>query len=269
MDRQAFYVFDGEYYLPTALTRGPWHDQFQHGGPPAALMARAIADAEGGPEFVVARLWIDILKPYPRQPMKVRVERQDAGKLTERYEARLVGRDGTCYAVMRGLRVRRVAVALDPERARPDVARQAPSPTRCRRYDLTFFSDGPGYHLAIELRLVEGVWAKGPITFWGRVVVPLVEGSPTSPLERAMILGDAQSGMGPPLDPLQYYFANPDFTAYLDRSPQGEWLGFRIRSSAQDHGLGLAESELFDEDGVYGRAAQTLVVANRRPAKSG
>lgn len=267
MDRQAFYVFDGEYHLPTALTRGPWHDQFQHGGPPAALMARAIAEAEGGEDFLVARVWIDILKPYPRQPMKVRLERQESGKIAERYEARLVGRDGTIYAVMRGLRIRRVPVALGADRARADLARQAPAPSRCRRFDLTFFSEGPGYHHAIELRVVEGVWAQGPMTVWGRVLVPLVEGSPTRPLERLMILADAQSGMGPPVDPLRYYFANPDFSAHLDRYPEGDWIGFRIQSTAQEHGLGLAESELFDEAGLLGRAAQTLVVADRRPAK--
>lgn len=133
MDRQAFYVFDGEYFLPTALTRGPWHDQFQHGGPPAALMARAIAQAEGGEDFLVARLWIDILKPYPRQPTKVSVQKHDSGKVAERWEARLVGRDGTVFAVMRALRIRRVPVALGADRARADLAAPRACATACAR----------------------------------------------------------------------------------------------------------------------------------------
>ncbi len=34
---EAFYLPKGDAFEATVLTLGPWHDRFQHGGPPAAL----------------------------------------------------------------------------------------------------------------------------------------------------------------------------------------------------------------------------------------
>ena len=50
----AFYVTDGDDFVATAHTRGPWSPKHQHGGPPSALLARAI-EAQA-PGFVVARI---------------------------------------------------------------------------------------------------------------------------------------------------------------------------------------------------------------------
>ena len=44
-DPLAFFELDGDQFRPTVLTRGPWRPEHQHGGPPAALMARAIEGA--------------------------------------------------------------------------------------------------------------------------------------------------------------------------------------------------------------------------------
>ena len=46
---------DGDLFVPTELARGPWSADAQHGGAPAALLARAIELVEPGPTFV-ARL---------------------------------------------------------------------------------------------------------------------------------------------------------------------------------------------------------------------
>jgi hypothetical protein len=37
-----FFVPDGEAFVTTESTRGPWSRQHQHGSPPAALLARAM-----------------------------------------------------------------------------------------------------------------------------------------------------------------------------------------------------------------------------------
>ncbi len=39
----AFYERDGERFLATELTRGPWDPDAQHAGPPAALLGRDVA----------------------------------------------------------------------------------------------------------------------------------------------------------------------------------------------------------------------------------
>ncbi len=45
-------------------TPAPWDPAFQHGGPVAALMARAV-ESELGHGFHVARLTVDFLRPVP------------------------------------------------------------------------------------------------------------------------------------------------------------------------------------------------------------
>ncbi len=59
---KAFYLPDGDAFVSTASTRGPWDVQTQHGGPPSALMARAV-DALLGDErsmWVPARTTIEL-----------------------------------------------------------------------------------------------------------------------------------------------------------------------------------------------------------------
>ena len=43
----AFFELEGDRFGPTVLTRGPWRPEHQHGGPPSALVARAIELAAG------------------------------------------------------------------------------------------------------------------------------------------------------------------------------------------------------------------------------
>jgi len=44
----ALFIPEGERFIPTELSRGPWTDDAQHGGPPAALLARAVERVDGG-----------------------------------------------------------------------------------------------------------------------------------------------------------------------------------------------------------------------------
>ena len=60
-----------------------------------------------------------------------------------------------------------------------------------------------------------------------------------------------------------YTYLNPDLTVYFERAPRGQWIGLRTRSIAEPTGTGLAQSELWDEHGIVGRALQSLVVEKR------
>jgi hypothetical protein len=51
----------------------------------------------------------------------------------------------------------------------------------------------------------------------------------------------------------------------LLRRPLGEWICLRSRSLLGGNGCGVAESALYDETSLIGRATQTLAV-RRRPA---
>ncbi len=255
----AFFVPDDETTVTaTELARGPWDERFLHGGPPCALLAGAIERYPGAEDFVVARIAWDFWRPVPLDRLSVSVEPERLGRSVQRLRA-VLSHEGTRVLEARGLRARRQTDAgvadppLDPW----------PAPESVARHVFTFFSHPVGYHQAVDFRFVHAPWGATPVQVWGRPLVPLVAGRATSALERVVVLADAQSGMGPPLDPLRFNYPNPDLAVFLDRFPEGEWVGFDVRSSAQVGGVGLSQALIRDARGACGRSAQTLLVSRR------
>ncbi|HYV66377.1 MAG TPA: thioesterase family protein [Myxococcales bacterium] len=257
----AFFVRDGALLLATPLTRGPWSNEHQHGGPPAALLGGAIERAEPEADaFRLVRITVEFLRPVPIGKLAVSTEVVRAGKQAQRIAASLFA-SGVEVARALGLRLRRSALEL-PE---PPSAAPLPHPDGLVPHRFSFFRHPVAYHTAIELRIARGTWAEGPVDAWMRPLFPLVRGETTSACERVLILADAESGVCPPLHPDRWSFLNPDLTVYFGREPRGEWLGLQIRSEAHADGTGLAQSALSDLSGPFGRAAQSLVVAPRTP----
>lgn len=271
----AFYLRDGDRYVSTELTRGPWSNDHQHGGPPCALIARALerlsddAGANGDgrasgtapSEFVLARLTVEILRPIPIAPLTVRAQISRPGKSVQRLEA-VLSADGTELARATGLRVKRRALAL-PEGGVSTPAPDVPAPEGLPSFEFPFFQHEVGYHRAVELRFARGAWGERDVVVWARPTAALIEGEPLTPTDRVLIIVDAESGICPPLAPGPFTFVNPDLTVYFERPLRGDWLGLAVRSSAHAHGVGIAESLLFDTGGPIGRGAQSLCIAAR------
>jgi hypothetical protein len=254
----SFYETDGDRFLASPLTRGPWDERFQHGGPPAALLAGAMEAYGSADAFFVARVTVELHRPVPIDALQLSLREGRMGRTVQRLHAALHV-DGKCVMEAQALRIKRAEIPVQPDGAVVDW----PDPEDATPHEFTFFQHDIGYHKAIEVRLAYGAWGRTPVGFWARPRLPLVAGRATTPLERVLILADAQSGMGPPLDPAAYTFANPDLTVYLERTPVEPWLGFDIRSTAGPHGIGLSESAIRDVDGSVGRSAQSLVVRPR------
>ncbi len=255
----ALYLPVGEGFSATAFSRGPWDPRFQHGGPPAALLAGAMAaHGEGAEGFRLARLTVELLRPVPLGHCTVEVRTLRSGRTVDRLEGRLSVEGRVCLEA-RGLRIRRQPLATS---ASPPLA-PWPEPEDLEDFVFPFFEQDIGYHRAVQLRIAHGTWGSTPIGMWARCVVPLVAGRETTPLERLLILADAQSGMGVPLDPRAYTFVNPDLSVLIEREPTSDWLGFGVRSSAGPDGTGLSESAIRDRHGSVGRSGQLLVVAQR------
>jgi hypothetical protein len=80
----SFYVQQGEgTFLPTSATAGAWHENTQHGGPPAALLGRAIERLHPDDKMQVAHFSLDFLGPASIEQMAVRSECVRAGKRVE------------------------------------------------------------------------------------------------------------------------------------------------------------------------------------------
>jgi len=270
----AFFAPEGDLYLPSELTRGPWDPDSQHAGPPAALIGRAV-ERHGEPAQV-GRLTFEILRPVPIAPLSVAVEVVRPGRTVELLAATLSDSEGE---VMRASawRLRTGPVEIpgglasaegpgvgdpSPSTLRPGHSPPAPDTASHRR----FFDTGRdvGYHTAMESRFVRGAYLEpGPATVWMRMRVPLIAGEEPTPLQRVLVAADSGNGVSATLDWNRFVFINVDLTVHLHRLPDTEWVCLDAITIPEPTGLGLADTALYDERGPIGRALQTLLVAER------
>lgn len=255
----AFYVPDGERFVPTELTRGPWDPDAQHAGPPSALLGRALERHEADGERMVGRVTFEILRPIPIAPLSTSVRTLRGGRSVELLEAILSDERGE---VMRAnaWRLRTRAVDL------PDLPREPAPPGPEEGAERDFFPTGQevGYHTAIDLRFLSGGFMEvGAARVWMRLRVAVVEGEEPSPLQRVLAAADSGNGVSAVLDYRRFVFINTDLSVHLHRMPAGEWVLLDAVTVPEPHGVGMAESALYDEHGRIGRAVQTLMVAER------
>lgn len=257
----SFYVKDGERFVATELTRGPWSNELQHGGPPSALLARALEHrlAESSPTSQIARFTVEFLRPLPL-PVTFGVETQVTrpGKKVQILAAVLRAGE-TEIARATALAIRPTPLELPPLPALAGVR----SPDESAPFAFPFFKSEAGYHTAFDLKAAAGEWGKGAFACWFRMRHPLVENETPSPLVRVAIAADSGNGVSVVLDTRDYTFINPDLTIYLHRMPVGEWVCLDAATVPQPNGIGLAESRLLDVSGPIGRSLQSLVVERR------
>jgi hypothetical protein len=252
----AFYVGDGDRFVATEHTRGPWSPAHQHGGPPAALMARALERA--APGLMLARMTVDLLRPVPIAALTVRTEIMRAGKKVQRLRAFLVAADDVvAHAV--ALLIRTQPVAVPPVRETP----VPPPPDRLPPFQFPFFHDAVGYHHAMDTRMDAAAFGTGNVVAWMRRRLPLLADESPSPMQRILIAADSASGVSAMLDPARFTFVNSDLTVAVHRPLEGEWIGMRAVTTPQPHGVGLTDTELFDTHGSLGRVVQSLVIEQR------
>jgi Acyl-CoA thioesterase C-terminal domain len=122
-----------------------------------------------------------------------------------------------------------------------------------------------GYPDLVENRIAEGKFFNGPSAAWFRMKHPLIEGETPSPYQRVAVAADSGNGISAVLDFGQYVFVNCDLTINLFRRPEGEWICLQSCSLFDGNCCGLAESALYDEQGMIGRATQSLAVQARSP----
>lgn len=259
---EAFYERDGDRYLATELTRGPWDPGAQHAGPPAALLGREVERLEDAAEFQVGRITFEILRSVPIAPVRVSAAVVRPGRRVQLVEATLGDESGEPLMRANAWRIRTAPVDLPAEALAEADAPPGPE----RGSEVEFFPTGQdaGYHTAMECRFVEGGFLEpGPATVWMRMRRPLVVGEEPSPLQRTLVAADVGNGVSATLDYRRYLFINVDLTVHLERMPEGEWVCVEAVTLPQPNGVGTAESVLSDGRGRVGRALQTLLVAER------
>jgi hypothetical protein len=258
---QPFYVPDGpSRFLSTPSTASPWGADSQHGGPPAALLTRAIESlGRDDTERVVGRFTMELLGPVPVGPLTVDASVVRPGRSVEMCEA-------TAYDEDRGRPCARATAWLFPGRADGPAQDQRPpahGPASGVPKDLPASWSG-GYLDAVEWRWIDGaVTQPGPGLVWMRPRVALLQGESMSPVQGLMACVDSASGVSAALDPAAWSFLNTELTVHVLRPPVGDWVCLDAVTTLGPGSVGVATSDVYDERGLVARSAQALLVAPR------
>lgn len=247
------------HFRATQHTQGPWAEDAQHGGPPAALLAHHLEQALPPRHGRIARVTVEILGPIPVGDLSIHTTLTRPGRSVAMAVAELHA-DGRVAARAHGWWIR--GTELDAEaRAAVDVP-TPPPPRPAEPGDVTSWPGG--FLRAMDWRFVQGSFdARGAATAWARPRFPLLPAVDFSPLARTMIVADCGNGLSGRLDPARYWFINPELTVHLHRQPVGDWVCIRARTTIAADGIGLAESVLSDNNGPVGRGAQALMIGPR------
>ncbi len=258
---------DGSW-VATGYARGPWDPDACHGGPVAALVARAVETFDGdavATAWQIARITIELIRPVPvGTPLTLSTELERPGKRVSLVAVRLFDGDSE-VARARALRIRHADLPLPAATVQPPVDPPgvpdgvAPAGVSwAHSEERAFHTDG------CEHRFTDGTWDEpGPVAVWIRLRVPVVAGETPSGVQRSVAAADFGNGVSAGISYDEFIFINPDLTVHLLRPPTGEWIGMRTASHYSPFGAGLAESELYDLDGRIGRSVQSLYLTPR------
>lgn len=260
-----FEAVDSDVYQPLDRARGPWDPGALHGGPSAALLARAVERVDGADAMHVARLSVELLRPVPVAPLRVTATVQRPGR-----KVQLVGASMT--VVETGAEVARAVALLiraghvDMPDLRDQDRLEGPPARGQARVRPKFDQEWAAFHNeGVEMRFTEGAFQEpGPCVVWMRLCQPVVAGEEPTPVQRVASHADFGNGVSSVVPWAKYLFINPDLTIHLARPPAGEWVCLEARSTlSPEDGMGMAESALYDEQGRIGRSVQSLLVDRR------
>lgn len=249
-------------FRASGLTGGPWSPDHQHAGPPSALICRAVERAAAPHGLThIGRLTVNLLRPLPIGDCRIEIRADQIGRGVGHFSGRLTaGEKEIALFTALAQREQHLPVPDGTPGHPPPFAIRPPAQSK----PITMgFGHDFGYARLVENRLAEGAFFKGPSAVWFRLAFPLVAGEAPSPYQRVAVAADSGNGVSAALDFSRYVFLNCDLTINLFRRPVGEWTCLDARSWIGGNSCGLAESALYDEQGLIGRATQSLAVRAR------
>lgn len=259
----AYTVVSPRSVRASELTRGPWDPQHQHAGPPIAMVCRAIESvAQDHGLTHIGRLTANLLRPLPIAELEIEVVTDYSGRNAAHYSARLWGQ-GKELARFTALAQREAELILPDTLGGYPLPLAPKTPAASPEQRMPFNQRLMGYADLVENRIASGGFNPGPCAAWFRLRRPLVDGETPSGYQRVAVAADSGNGISSVLDWTRFSFVNSDLTINLLRRPVGEWICVDARTLLSSNGCGLAESQLFDEAGLIGRATQSLAVRAR------
>ncbi len=248
---------DTHVYIGLEPTRGPWSVDHCHAGPPAGAVARSV-EIVAGPDKLLTRLTLDLIRPIPIAGFRVDAEMQREGRKVSTAAAVLSDLNGKVCVTATAL-----LIAPSEEREMPTApiaplkladAAPAPFPIQKPAHDQRAFGS------FVETRYPPGETnAPGPTRMWMKTG-PLIEGETPSSFQRICPLADSGNAVSRNAELQQVGFVNPDLTIVAHRQTSSDWLLTETHSHWRPNGIGLAEARLSDEDGPLATALQSLIL---------
>jgi hypothetical protein len=251
----ALFHRDGDVFVPTEYTQGPWDPGAQFGGAPAALLATLVEQAPTLVRMQIARLTVDLLRPVPLTPLRADVRIVREGKRIQVVAASLLAGD---QEVVRSTALR-IRLSDLGERQIPDGRSPCPLPDTPRpSEDDPFPINPPGSRRAVEY-LFEGVGGHFRYPTWVRLGVAVLGGEPVSPVARLLYTADLASGIGQP-NGLPVRGINADVAVNVLRYPEGEWLCLDGDGWMSPAGIGQVQASLWDTSGIAATVSMARLV---------
>ncbi|NVO57144.1 thioesterase family protein [Rhodobacteraceae bacterium B1Z28] len=237
--------------------RGPWSADHCHAGPVTGLIARA-AETEIGPDKMMTRLTVDLLRPLPLAGLRVAAETTRHTKTLATTRVTVHDLDDTLCATATTMHLVRKDLGDVPNVVTPsagfDNVVEGPFPIRQMRHDL------PGFAHFVDVAYPkDGNQGPGPKTIWMRAP-QLLDGEQQSPIQSLCPLADCGNGISWNVPPTEMGFMNTDLSVHIHREPVSDWLASESVSHWQPSGIGMSQSVLYDRQGPIGTALQTLVL---------
>jgi hypothetical protein len=254
----AFFVADGDSFVPAPIARGPW-GQTISGNFVGGLLGHAIELAAGDPDFQPARLTVDLLRPAALAPVQVSTTVAREGRRLRLVDS-MMTQSGTVVARASALFLRRgeqpadeiwtSPVTMPPLPPTPD-----PLPEGLKMLVWTYGKNAGGQQPDFGL---SGWQHAGPKYMWVRDIRPLVDGEPLTPFSRAAMAGDMTSS-------LTHYgtaglnFINADYTLTLSRLPEGPYIGLAALTHYSHAGVATGVATMVDQFGPIGSGVATAL----------
>ncbi|MCV7284294.1 thioesterase family protein [Mycolicibacterium wolinskyi] len=240
---------DQDRYEPTRFAQSHWGEDHLNGPALVGLAAQALESAFGVPEFLPARLTVDLFKAARGVPTTTKVALIRDGRRVRNSECELV-QDGVTVARATLVQYRRSSAPQGEEWVSD--ARFEPPPEVDGEPMTYMGSDANGWSRAIADH--QNTSRK---RFMNRTIT-VVEGQRNSPFVRAAMSAEGTSlvtnlgthGVG---------YINGDLTVALSRLPLDEWVGVQADAHWAAEGIAVGSSTLFDRAGAFGTGLVTAV----------
>lgn len=242
-----------DVFQPTRFAQSHWGEDHLNGPAVVGLAARSLELAFGLPEFLPARLTVDLFKAARGIPTTVKVELVRDGRRVRNSECELV-QDGVTVA--RATLVQyRLSAAPRGEEWTAETTLDVPDDVDSE--DTIYIgSDAVGWSRSIAEH--QNTSRK---RFLNRTI-NVVQGKVNSPFVRAAMAAEGTS-LVTNLGSAGVGYINGDLTLALSRLPVAEWIGVQADSHWAADGIATGAATLFDHTGPFGTG---LVTAIANPA---